>query len=143
MHVLNFLLFQVNVVTPSTVEQDKETATTARLTLDRYIKQENNLGLEKTAYELEKKIKEYFGNYRCLIKEEINSRPSRNNNRNQNNDNNRSYNPIDNGNRGTQTDLIFDGPASRSSQNNNGVTQTHSYYTTPVPPAYYEYRRLI
>lgn len=116
-------------------------ALTARSTLDRYIKQEYTLGLERTAFELEKNIKEYFGNYRCLIKEEINSRRLRNNNRNQHNDNNWRYNnPIDNNNRGTQTDLIFDGPTSRSLQN-NGLTQNHSLHTTHSP-VYYKYNRL-
>lgn len=164
---------QVNVVTPSNVEQDKEIAQTARLALDRYIKQEYTLGLEKTAFELEKKMKDYFGNYRCLIKEEINTRPSRNNNRNQNNNNNgnndggyrnnnnnngngfnsnnnnnnRGYNPIDNSNRATQTDLIFDGPTSRSSSASTFPAQStrtggNSYRTT-TPGGYYEYRRMI
>lgn len=40
------------------------------------------MGLEKPAYELEQKIKEYFGSYRCLLQEEpAVQRPSRKNNR--------------------------------------------------------------
>lgn len=50
--------------------------------MDRYIKQEYTLGLEKPAYELEQKIKEYFGSYRCLLQEEpAIQRPSRKNDR--------------------------------------------------------------
>uniref|UniRef100_A0A336MFD6 CSON011360 protein n=1 Tax=Culicoides sonorensis TaxID=179676 RepID=A0A336MFD6_CULSO len=79
---LHFKNYDVNVVTTSNNENDKEIARTAKQTLDRYIKQEYTLGLEKPAYELEQKIKEYFASYRCLLQEDPPiQRPSRTNDR--------------------------------------------------------------